>query len=62
LNGNQIHISEEVALAEIYSMSGQKVASVTNVSSIKAPVVKGVYIVTIVDNAGAKKIQKVAVN
>lgn len=62
LNGNQIHISEEVALAEIYSIIGQKVASVTNVSSIKAPVVKGIYIVTVVDNAGAKKIQKVAVN
>lgn len=62
LNGNQIHISEEVALAEIYSITGQKVASVTNVSSIKAPVVKGIYIVIVVDKASAKKIQKVAVN
>ena len=62
LNGNQIHISEEVALAEIYSITGQKVASVTNVSSIKAPVAKGVYIVIVVDKASAKKIQKVAVN
>jgi hypothetical protein len=62
LIGSQIRISDEVALAEIYSTAGQKMTSSKNVSTISAPTAKGVYIVTIVDKNGAKKIQKVAVN
>jgi hypothetical protein len=62
LIGSQIRISDEVALAEIYSTAGQKMTSSKNVSTISAPSAKGVYIVTIVDKNGAKKIQKVAVN
>jgi len=62
LKDNKIEISEEVASAEVYSVTGQKMASVINVSSISAPVAKGVYIVTIIDKTGAKKVQKVAVN
>ena len=62
LHGNQIRISEEVMLAEIYTVAGQKITSTKNVSTLNAPNAKGVYVVTVVDKNGAKKIQKVAVN
>ena len=62
LNNGQIVVSEEVALVEVYNVNGQKMASTKNVSTIAAPTSKGVYIVTVVDRYGAKKIQKVAVN
>ena len=62
LKDNFIRTSEDVKLLEIFSVTGQRVASESNVSTIAAPVAKGVYIVTVVDKNGAKKIQKVAVN
>jgi len=62
LKDNKIVVSEEVASVEVYSVTGQKMALVMNVSSIDAPVAKGIYIITIVDKAGAKKVQKVAIN
>jgi len=62
LKGNQICLSEEVAMAEVYSVTGQKISSAKNISTLNAPVANGVYIVTLVDKTGAKKIQKVAVN
>lgn len=61
LNENQIRISEEVLLAEIYTVNGQKITTAKNVSFLNAPIAKGVFIVTVVDKNGAKKIQKVAV-
>jgi len=60
--GDKIKISEEVTLVEVYTVAGQKVASAKNVSSLNAPVSKGVYIINVVDKSGAKKIQKVAIN
>jgi len=60
--GDQIKISEEVTLAEVYTVAGQKVASAKNVSSLNAPVSKGVYIINVIDKSGAKKIQIVAIN
>jgi len=62
LVGNQIRISEEVLSIEVYSVTGQKVATQANVSSIPSPSAKGVYIVKLIDKNGAKKIQKVGVN
>lgn len=62
LYNGQIVVSEEVSLVEVYNVNGQKMASTKNVSTIAAPTSKGVYIVTLVDRYGAKKIQKVAVN
>ena len=62
MNGNQIRFSEEVALAEVYTVTGQKISSAKNISTLNAPAANGVYIVTLVDKTGAKKIQKVAVN
>ena len=62
LNGSQIRISDEVALAEVYSITGQRIASVKNVSRLEAPTANGIYIVTVIDRYGAKKIQKIAVN
>lgn len=62
LNANQIKISEEVALVEVISITGQKLISALNVSVIDAPKTTGVYIVNIVDKNGAKKFQKISVN
>jgi hypothetical protein len=62
MSGNEIRLSEEVALAEIYTVTGQKVASAKNVSTLSAAGLRGIYVVTAVDNNGAKKIQKVAIN
>jgi hypothetical protein len=62
LNANQIKISEEVALVEVISITGQKLISAQNVSVIDAPKTTGVYIVNIVDKNGAKKFQKISVN
>jgi len=62
LNANRIKISEEVALVEVISITGQKLISAQNVSVIDAPKTTGVYIVNIVDKNGAKKFQKISVN
>lgn len=62
LKGSKIVISEEVKLAEIYSVSGQKIATANNVSELDAPYAKGVYLVTIIDKSGAKKVQKISAN
>lgn len=58
----QINISETVASAEVISITGQKIASAKNISTIAAPKTNGVYIVTVVDKNGAKKVQKITVN
>lgn len=62
LNAKQIKISEEVALVEVISITGQKLISAHNVSVIDAPKNTGVYIVNLVDKNGAKKFQKISVN
>lgn len=61
LKGNRISISEEVKSAEIYAVSGQRLASAYNVSEMSAPTQKGIYLVSIIDKEGAKKVQKIAV-
>ena len=58
----QINISETVASAEVISITGQKIATAKNISTIAAPKTNGVYIVTVVDKNGAKKVQKITVN
>ena len=58
----QINISETVASVEVISITGQKIASAKNISTIAAPKTNGIYIVTVVDKNGAKKIQKVTIN
>ncbi|MDO9154078.1 MAG: hypothetical protein Q7U47_10305, partial [Paludibacter sp.] len=59
---NMIKTSEEVAVMEVFSTTGQKIISVNNLFSIMAPTVKGVYLVRIIDRNGERKVQKVAVN
>lgn len=59
--GNKISISETVKSVEIFSVSGQRMVSAVNVSEIAAPSQKGIYLVSIIDNTGAKKVQKIAV-
>lgn len=62
VEGNVIKTSEQVASIEVISLTGQKMSKVSNASAVNAPATKGVYIVNIVDNTGAKKIQKVSIN
>ena len=61
LRGRQIVISEQVKTAEIYSVSGVRLAAAYNTSEIAAPDLKGIYIVRVTDNFGTKKVQKIAV-
>lgn len=61
LTGKNISISEQVKSAEIFSVNGQRIAVSRNVSEIAAPVQKGIYLVSIIDKDGAKKVQKIAV-
>lgn len=61
LRGRQIVISEQVKTAEIYSVSGVRLATAYNTSEIAAPDQKGIYIVRVTDNFGTKKVQKIAV-
>ncbi|MGB4414137.1 MAG: hypothetical protein WBI53_04535 [Paludibacter sp.] len=62
LSGNQIRISEEVAFAEIISITGQRIVAAKNISTLDAPTTKGVYLVSVIDKNGAQKIQKVVMN
>ena len=43
---------------EVISLTGQKMSKVSNASAVNAPATKGVYIVTVVDNTGAKRFRK----
>lgn len=52
LSDNQIRISEEVAFAEIISITGQRIVAAKNISTLDAPTTKGVYLVSIVDKNG----------
>ena len=61
LRGRQIVISEQVKLAEIYSVSGVRLAAAYNTAEIAAPAQQGIYIVRVTDQYGAKKVQKIAV-
>ncbi len=62
LVGSQIRISDEVASAEILSITGQRIATAKNTSTMVAPKTNGIYLVQIVDKNGAKKVQKIVVN
>ena len=61
LRGRQIVISEQVKTAEIYSVSGVRLATAYNTSEIAAPTQKGIYVIRVTDNSGAQKVQKIAV-
>lgn len=61
LNHGKILITESVKSAEIYSVSGVRLASAYNTTEIAAPAQKGIYIVRVTDNFGAKKVQKIAI-
>lgn len=61
LNNSKVSISELVKSVEIFSISGQRIAASRNVSEIAAPSQKGIYLVNVIDNNGAKKVQKIAV-
>lgn len=61
LSNNKISTSEQVKSIEVYSVSGQRIATAYNVSEISAPSQKGIYLVRVMDNNGAKKSQKIAV-
>jgi len=58
LSGNQIRISEEVAFAEIISITGQRIVAAKNISTLDAPTTKGVYLVSVIDKNGAQKNSK----
>lgn len=60
VDGNRISFSETVANAEVFAVTGQQVAGMTDVREVIAPVA-GIYVVKIIDNNGVQKIQKVAV-
>ena len=61
LRGRQIVISEQVKTAEIYSVSGVRLATAFNTSEMAAPTQKGIYVIRVTDNSGAQKVQKIAV-
>jgi len=61
LINNEIHISDEALLAEVYSISGQKVISLSDVTTFRAPSLKGIYIVMAIDKTGIRKTQKIVV-
>lgn len=58
--GNEIVATESVASIDVYSIAGQKLASVKATDRVAAPSA-GVYIVTTVDNSGVAKSHKVLV-
>ena len=62
VESNVIKTSEQVASIEVISLTGQKMSKISHASAVQAPATKGVYIVNIVDNTGAKKIQKISIN
>ena len=62
LENNMIVLSQQVSNFEMYNVSGQKITSAKNINFVAAPSTKGIYIVSITDQEGNRKIQKVAVN
>jgi len=61
INKDNILLSETVARVEMYNTAGQRVAMATNTASITAPCAKGIYLVNLTDNQGARKIQKIII-
>lgn len=62
LVGQSIVTSEEVATMEIFNTTGQRFASVNNVSTLSAPTSKGIYVISIIDFNGERKVQKITIN
>jgi len=54
--------SEEVAVMEVFNTAGQRFATVKNVSSISAPLSKGIYVISVIDRNGERKVQKMTIN
>lgn len=53
--------SETVARIEVYNTAGQRVGFAANVAEIAVPESRGVYLVNLTDNQGARKVQKVVI-
>jgi len=60
-NKRNILLSETVARIELYNIAGQRVAVATNTAKITAPNAKGIYLVNLIDNQGARKVQKIII-
>jgi uncharacterized repeat protein (TIGR02543 family) len=61
VTNRSIVASETVARIEVYNTAGQRVGVATNVSTIAVPESRGVYLVNLTDNQGARKVQKVVI-
>lgn len=59
---NQIQLSETVATITVFNTTGQKLASAKNVTALSTKFGKGIYLVSVTDLNGDRKVQKVAVN
>ena len=55
----EFRINEPAQRFEVYNITGQLLLSAVNVSKLKAPSTKGVYIVKVIDKAGESYSQKV---
>ena len=60
VEGRNIIVKEEVTSIALYSLTGQRVKEVVNTQTITAPAA-GVYVVTVLDKSGEKKVEKVVV-
>jgi len=58
----QIKFSETVAKAEVFGVTGQKFAAERNVANLSNRLNNGIYIVSLTDNAGKTKIEKIIIN
>ena len=61
LNNRKICLSEQVKSVEVFTVGGQRMASIRNVSEIDAPAHKGIYLVSVVDVYDVKKVEKIIV-
>lgn len=59
---NRIIFTKEVTLAEVYSITGQRVAFADNVIEFNHHFTKGIYIIRIIDQNNSTKTQKIIVN
>lgn len=61
LEGDIIRLSNEVKSIDVYSITGRLISNSKNVSDIKAPLSKGLYLIQIIDKSGARKTEKLII-
>lgn len=61
VTNRSIVASETVARIEVYNTAGQRIRVATNTAVIAVPESRGVYLVNLTDNQGARKVQKVVI-